>query len=233
MASSINPRKTYLTIYNLTFASLWTWILLSTLSSIIILSTSSSSSSSSSSTTTIFQTLSPPTRWIQTLSLLDILHSLTRLIPAPLFSTFTQIATRVIQVWLIWFTFPETTAEASIAFPALLLAWSAADAIRYVFLTLHLWGKAPRGLVWVRYSMFYVLYPVGIGAEWWLMFRAVRPAGEVSWVLGWVFWFLLGLYGPGMCIVFSFLFFFFSFSFVFFSFFLMRYFFFLGPGVTD
>lgn len=156
----------------------------------------------------MFQTLSPRTRWIQTLSLLDILHSLTRLIPAPLFSTFTQIATRVIQVWLIWYTFPETTAEASFAFPALLLAWSAADAIRYVFLTLHLWGKAPRGLVWVRYSMFYVLYPVGIGAEWWLMFRAVRPAGEVSWVLGWVFWFLLGLYGPGMCIVFLFSFFF-------------------------
>lgn len=205
MASSINPRKTYLTIYNLTFASLWTWIFLSTLSSIIL----STSSSSSSSTTTIFQTLSPRTRWIQTLSLLDILHSLTRLIPAPFFSTFTQIATRVIQVWLIWFTFPETTAGASFAFPALLLAWSAADAIRYVFLTLHLWGKAPRGLVWVRYSMFYVLYPVGIGAEWWLMFRAVRPAGEVSWVLGWVFWFLLGLYGPGMCIVFLFLFFFF------------------------
>ncbi|EMF10515.1 PTPLA-domain-containing protein [Sphaerulina musiva SO2202] len=191
MASSINPRKTYLTIYNLTFASLWTWIFLSTLSSTIL-----STSSSSSSSPTIFQTLSPRTRWIQTLSLLDILHSLTRLIPAPLFSTFTQIATRVIQVWLIWYTYPETTSEASFAFPALLLAWSAADAIRYVFLTLHLWGRAPRGLVWVRYSMFYVLYPVGIGAEWWLMFRAVRPAGEVSWVLGWVFWFLLGLYGP-------------------------------------
>lgn len=225
MASSINPRKTYLTIYNLTFASLWTWIFLSTLSSTIL----STSSSSSSSSPTIFQTLSPRTRWIQTLSLLDILHSLTRLIPAPLFSTFTQISTRVIQVWLIWYTFPETTAKASFAFPALLLAWSAADAIRYVFLTLHLWGKAPRGLVWVRYSMFYVLYPVGIGAEWWLMFRAVRPAGEVSWVLGWVFWFLLGLYGPGMCIVFLFYFLLF---FIVFSFFLNAIFF-LGPGGTD
>lgn len=57
------------------------------------------------------------------------------------------------------------------------------------------------------------------------MFRAVRPAGEVSWVLGWVFWFLLGLYGPGMCIVFSFPFFF-VFFFLFFkcdiSFFLDR-----------
>lgn len=60
------------------------------------------------------------------------------------------------------------------------------------------------------------------------MFRAVRPAGEVSWVLGWVFWFLLGLYGPGRCIVFLFLF-----VFVFFFFFKCD-FFFLDRGVlTD
>lgn len=51
--------------------------------------------------------------------------------------------------------------------------------------------------LWDRYTMFYPLYPVGIGAEWWLMWRSVGPAGRVSGVLGGVFYFLLGLYGPG------------------------------------
>ncbi len=51
-----------------------------------------------------------------------------------------------------------------------------------------------------RYTMFYPLYPVGIGAEWWLMFRAaVGPAGSVGAWLPPVFYFLLALYVPGEC----------------------------------
>jgi hypothetical protein len=48
-----------------------------------------------------------------------------------------------------------------------------------------------------RYSLFYVLYPIGIAAEWWLMYRAVGPVGEVSPLLPPVFYFLLALYVPG------------------------------------
>jgi very-long-chain (3R)-3-hydroxyacyl-CoA dehydratase len=45
--------------------------------------------------------------------------------------------------------------------------------------------------------MFYPLYPVGIGAEWWLLYRAIEPAGKRSTVVPWVFWVCLGLYVPG------------------------------------
>lgn len=45
--------------------------------------------------------------------------------------------------------------------------------------------------------MFYVLYPVGIGAEWWLFYQAIEPAREISGALPTVFYFLLGLYVPG------------------------------------
>jgi very-long-chain (3R)-3-hydroxyacyl-CoA dehydratase len=48
-----------------------------------------------------------------------------------------------------------------------------------------------------RYSMFYPLYPVGMGAEAWLMYRAIGAAGEKSGVLAGVFWVCLGLYVPG------------------------------------
>ena len=45
--------------------------------------------------------------------------------------------------------------------------------------------------------MFYVLYPVGIGAEWWLMYRSVEPVGKISPLLAGFFYFLLALYVPG------------------------------------
>lgn len=183
-------RTTYLTIYNTTFALLWSYLLISTLTHIY---------HDGSSSPNLFPSLEPLARWIQTLSLLDVFHAATNLIPAPLGSTFTQVVTRVIQVWLIWFTFPFTTASAvgGYAFPALLLAWSAADTVRYTYLALNLHGKAPSWLIWLRYSMFYVLYPVGIGAEWCLMHSAVEPAGEVSPWLKPMFYFLLALYVPG------------------------------------
>lgn len=48
-----------------------------------------------------------------------------------------------------------------------------------------------------RYSMFYPLYPIGIGAEWLLMYRAIEPVGKLSRFLPPIFYFLLALYVPG------------------------------------
>ena len=50
-----------------------------------------------------------------------------------------------------------------------------------------------------RYTMFIPLYPIGIGAEWWLMYRSVGPAGEVSRAFEGLLYFLLALYVPGKC----------------------------------
>lgn len=46
-----------------------------------------------------------------------------------------------------------------------------------------------------RYSLFVILYPVGIGSEWWLMYNATKVTGNIA-VLA-VFYFFLGLYVPG------------------------------------
>lgn len=47
--------------------------------------------------------------------------------------------------------------------------------------------------------MFYPLYPVGIGAEWWLLYRAVEPAGSINGLIPPFFYFCLALYIPGKC----------------------------------
>jgi hypothetical protein len=45
--------------------------------------------------------------------------------------------------------------------------------------------------------MFFPLYPIGIASEWWLLLRAIVPAGRVWWGLKPFFWACLALYGPG------------------------------------
>jgi very-long-chain (3R)-3-hydroxyacyl-CoA dehydratase len=93
-----------------------------------------------------FRNRYPPTRFPPTTRT----HISTGLIKSPVSTTALQVVTRVIQVWMVWYSFPTSTAE-SHAYLALLLAWSIADTIRYAYLAANLWGKAGRGLVWLRY----------------------------------------------------------------------------------
>ena len=47
-----------------------------------------------------------------------------------------------------------------------------------------------------RYSLFFVLYPVGISSEWWLMYHAANATSSL--VVAGIFYFFLVLYVPGM-----------------------------------
>jgi hypothetical protein len=47
----------------------------------------------------------------------------------------------------------------------------------------------------IRYSLFTILYPIGIGSEWWLMFKATKVTENMP--VAALFAFFLGLYAPG------------------------------------
>lgn len=181
----------------------------------------------------IFVHYEPLARWTQTFALLDVVHAAARLIPSGTATTFTQVGTRVIQVWAIWWAFSEAilgntisetkalgegwdgVSSGGLAFVALLLAWSLADTVRYAYLACKMLGFESQLFTWIRcdtkshlyclsiianharYSMFYALYPIGIGAEWWLMYRSIDPLSRVSAGLPPLFYFLLALYMPG------------------------------------
>ena len=209
------PRKSYLTLYNVIFAVLWLSVFITTLSHAL------------KSKITLFTATEPRTRWIQTATLIEVLHAATGIfskayvsiheltslgiIRSPVSTTALQVVTRVIQVWMVWYSFPSSTAS-SHAYLALLLAWSTADTIRYAYLALNVHNKAPKWLVWLRYiatsiewghtdrhryTMFYALYPIGIGAECWLLYRAIAPGREISAAIPPIFYFCLMLYIPG------------------------------------
>ncbi|KAF3008417.1 hypothetical protein E8E13_001984 [Curvularia kusanoi] len=185
-------RTLYLTLYNILFAALWLWIGGGALANV------------SRGRYVLFDAVEPRARWVQTLTLIEVVHAAIGLVKSPVSTTAIQVCTRVIQVWMIWYSFPISTASSQ-AFPTLVLAWAVADSIRYLYLALNLHGAAPRALVWLRYTMFYMLYPIGIGAEWWLMYRSIEPLGRISSLLPPVFYFLLALYVPGAYTMFTYM----------------------------
>ncbi|KAG2412367.1 hypothetical protein HFD88_009924 [Aspergillus terreus] len=181
--------KPYLLTYNALSALLWLRILIPILSA--------------PSTATVYSTLEPWTRWTQTLAAAEILHAALGITRAPIFTTFTQVFARSVQVWAINYGFPGVTGS-SPAYPAMLFAWSVADVVRYsYFVVLLAGGSMPALLKWLRYSLFAVLYPIGIGSEWWLMYRAARVTE--SPVVAGVFYFCLALYAPGAVMMYSYM----------------------------
>ena len=77
----------------------------------------------------------------------------------------------------------------------MVLAWSLADVIRYSYFMILLAGSSmPGWLKWLRYSLFFVLYPIGIGGEWFLMYSAAQVAGVTYST---IYYFCLALYIPG------------------------------------
>ncbi|PIG88289.1 hypothetical protein AARAC_005941 [Aspergillus arachidicola] len=177
----LSPKRAYLLFYNAISTILWLRILLA------VLTTHDPAST--------YTTLEPWTRWTQTLAVAEILHSAAGLTRSPVFTTFTQVFGRSVQVWAINYAFPVITAH-SWAYPAMLLAWSAADTVRYSYFVVMLAGiPMPAVLKWLRYSLFFILYPIGISSEWWLMYHAANATSSL--VVAGIFYFFLVLYVPG------------------------------------
>lgn len=117
----------------------------------------------------------------------------TGLVRSPLPTTCLQVASRLLLVWAVVDRFPPVTTSTPF-YSSMLLAWSTTEVVRYSYFVLNLRGSVPSFVTWLRYNMFYVLYPIGITSEAVLVWKASEEAGE-PWK--WVGWGILGLYVPG------------------------------------
>ncbi|CAI7609087.1 unnamed protein product [Penicillium pancosmium] len=187
--------RIYLMLYNTICAFFWLRILVLAVDTLI--------SAPDKDISVAYITLEPWTRCTQTLAVAEILHAATGITRSPVFTTFTQVFARSVQVWAINYAFPEVTAP-SAAYLAMLLAWSTADVIRYLYFAIMLAGfPVPRALKWSRYSLFTILYPIGISSEWWLMYKVTNVT--TSMALAGTFYFCLGLYVPGSVMMYSYM----------------------------
>ncbi|KAG5980940.1 hypothetical protein E4U43_006678 [Claviceps pusilla] len=116
-----------------------------------------------------------------------------------------QVSSRLILVWSIVNPWPFLAL--SPFYSSMLLAWSVTEVIRYTYFALSLTGMLPPLLTWVRYTTFYVLYPLGITSECMLVYGATGPARYASnsggGVAVAVLYAILAIYVPGSYILFT------------------------------
>ncbi|KAI1458284.1 PTPLA-domain-containing protein [Annulohypoxylon moriforme] len=176
-AKKASPIKNgYLILYNAVSATLWLTVLVRVVSANI-----------TGGPLLVYPTTGEFCKWTQTLAGMEVLHSLLGVVRAPFFTTLMQVFSRYAIVWGITDLFPELALGtdsgdnySSLAYSSMLVAWASTEIIRYSYFALGLssGGKPPYALHWLRYHAFFILYPVGISSEAYLIWRAVEPAKE-------------------------------------------------------
>ncbi|TVY34751.1 putative very-long-chain (3R)-3-hydroxyacyl-CoA dehydratase [Lachnellula subtilissima] len=179
---SSSPKKQYLILYN--FASALSWLVV--LGRVVLLVPMVGFGR-------VYPGVGYYAKWTQTVALLEVVHAATGIVRAPISTTAMQVASRILLVWGIVNPFPSLAKSA--AYSSMLLAWSITEVIRYSFFTFNLSGYSPGFISWLRYNMFFVLYPLGISSECWLIYKAIEPAREIRVEYAWV----LQFYSGGLC----------------------------------
>ncbi|KAJ1423934.1 tyrosine phosphatase-like protein, partial [Ochromonadaceae sp. CCMP2298] len=100
---------------------------------------------------------------VQTAAVLEVVHSLVGLVKSPWVTALMQVFSRVWTLWAVMHVAPS--AQTSIFTLLACSSWALVEVPRYAFYALNLLDAVPYPLLWLRYSLFAVLYPTGITGE--------------------------------------------------------------------
>lgn len=165
----------YLIAFNIVSAVGWAVVLALTIAGVVVNDPTNNHTAANALSTTLASALArfvPATyaqSWsvlapVQSLAALEVLHVLLGLVRSPLPTTFMQVSSRLILIWAIVARYSST--HPSPIYTTMVLAWSLTEVPRYAYYALGLLGVIPPSwLTWLRYSAFYVLYPLGAGSE--------------------------------------------------------------------
>ena len=127
-----------------------------------------------------------PLKLMLSAALLEVAHAALGLVRAPVAVAFVQVAARLIVLSGYVAFVPE--AQQSWPFVAMAAAWAAGEVPRYSFYVAGLLAPSkeavPYALRWLRYSLFIVLYPVGIAGEIGSLVYCLKTMRESALELG-------------------------------------------------
>jgi very-long-chain (3R)-3-hydroxyacyl-CoA dehydratase len=117
-----------------------------------------------------------------------------------------QVSSRLILVWAIVARFPST--HSNPFYTTMVLAWSLTEVPRYIYYVLGLAGiAAPAWMTWLRYSTFYVLYPIGAGSEALVALSTIpewQNGQYVNWILeDWIKAGMVLIWIPGLYVMYT------------------------------
>ncbi|KAI1795703.1 PTPLA-domain-containing protein [Ganoderma leucocontextum] len=113
------------------------------------------------------------TAFVQSFAALEVLHVLLGWVRSPLGTTLVQVGSRLYLVWGITHLFPRFETHTNPLYASMVLSWSLTEVVRYSFYAFSLLGTEPAPLVFLRYTLFYVLYPTGASSEAFLMYATL------------------------------------------------------------
>ncbi|KAK4707748.1 hypothetical protein R3W88_028673 [Solanum pinnatisectum] len=130
----------------------------------------------------VYAAVEKPLLFAQTTAFFEILHSLAGFVRSPISATLPQISSRLYVTWGILWSFPKVRSHILVS--SLVISWSITEIIRYSFFGIReAFGSAPSWLLWLRYSTFLLLYPIGITSEVSLIYNALpymKESGKYS-----------------------------------------------------
>jgi len=200
--SQSNLRTNYLLVYNLLSCFAWAWILERVVFELFLLHpTPSSLSDVVSRAGQIDHKIGRSIKLIQSCATLEVIHALLHLVRSGVLTTLMQVSSRLCIVLYILPTFP-VVGNSSI-YASMVLAWSCTEVIRYAHYACGLVGIKADALEWLRYSTFYVLYPIGAGSEAAVMFLAFRAAkaARLSPVISYTILSLVCVWPPSLAVM--------------------------------
>ncbi|OSD06751.1 PTPLA-domain-containing protein [Trametes coccinea BRFM310] len=119
------------------------------------------------------------TAFVQSWAALEVVHVLLGWVRSPLVTTLIQVGSRLYLVWGITYQFPAET-HSNPLYASMVLSWSITEVVRYTFYACNLLGSETRLLLFLRYTLFYVLYPTGASSEALLIYATLPHTGGLS-----------------------------------------------------
>ncbi|KXS19800.1 PTPLA-domain-containing protein [Gonapodya prolifera JEL478] len=184
--------RAYLVAYNVASLAGWGYMVFKTVKHFFV---------EGGSTADLFEKTGELTILVQTGALLEIAHSLFGFVRSPVSTTAIQVSSRILLTWGVLKLFGDHTEVTQYpAYTSMTLAWGVTEIIRYSFYALGLLGDGmiPSWLTWMRYTTFYLLYPIGAGSEAALLWRSLPFAKSYSSALYYTYFGLLVIYPPGL-----------------------------------
>ncbi|KAF3989078.1 hypothetical protein FT663_03012 [Candidozyma haemuli var. vulneris] len=117
----------------------------------------------------------------QSLAIIEVINSATGVVKSPVFTTASQVASRLLIVLGIFLALPYSPANYHWVYMSLNVSWAITEIVRYSYYASHLKDpeNVPYILTWLRYSLFFVLYPTGVASEVSIIYLSLNEAERV------------------------------------------------------
>lgn len=115
----------------------------------------------------------------QGMAVLEVLHTVLKWVKSPVGSTLAQVASRILVLVFVNLYLPlyPTATVFKAGLVIISFAWGITEMVRYSFYLLALLGKQPAALLWMRYTFFIGLYPLGVTGEWLIILTPIVATG--------------------------------------------------------